>query len=89
MAWKIAPPGKVMLLTDRQREVLLFIQWSIDERGAPPTMREIMTRFDLGSTNAAAWHLNALKRKGWIEGDRYRNRGMRVLFRAVPIYVER
>jgi len=52
-------------LTDRQAEVLTFIQQHIDALGYAPSLREVSQRFDM-SLNAVAEHLAALERKGTI-----------------------
>ncbi len=54
-------------LTDIQRQILDFIRESLQERQMPPTMREIAEYMGYRSDNAAYQHLNALKRKGYIE----------------------
>jgi len=54
-------------LTPRQRQVLRFIQDSLDEQGLPPTRAEIATALGFKSANAAEDHLRALQRKGVID----------------------
>jgi len=53
-------------LTDRQRQVLDFIQDRIRVWGYPPTIREIGEHLKIRSTNGVADHLKALKRKGFL-----------------------
>lgn len=53
-------------LTGRQREVLDFIARWVDEKGFPPTLKEIADRFRLSSVNAVRDHLKALERKGYL-----------------------
>ena len=53
-------------LTKRQDEIFQFILETIDDRGRPPTIREIGTQFHISSTNGVRDHLLALKRKGYI-----------------------
>ncbi len=83
-------PAPIKELTARQREVLLYIQHCIDNRGIPPTIKEICAWFGWTSTNAASDNLEALQRKGWLSlGGAYRSaRTMTVLYRAVPVYLE-
>ena len=52
-------------LTDRQREVLDFIQAFTEAHGVPPTVREIGGRFHV-TPRAAFDHLRALERKGYL-----------------------
>ncbi|MEO8230939.1 MAG: transcriptional repressor LexA [Ignavibacteriota bacterium] len=53
-------------LTDRQEEVLNFIQQFLQENGYPPTLREIGKRFDISSTFGVKRHLDALTKKGYL-----------------------
>lgn len=53
-------------LTERQREILDFIVRWVEEKGFPPTLKEIASRFRLSSANAARDHLMALERKGYL-----------------------
>jgi len=69
-------------LTDRQSEVLSFIEDAIGQWGYPPTVVELCYAFGWKSPNAAVDHLRALERKGFIERDRNTARGLRVLISA-------
>lgn len=78
-------------LTDRQRMVLEFICDSIDERGYPPTLREIGNKLDIRSTNGVNDHLRALERKGYLTREDMKSRTLRptpltreMLGRATP-----
>ena len=53
-------------LTRKQKEVLRFIVECIDERGSPPTVREICDRFGLRSPASAQRYIQALERKGYL-----------------------
>ncbi len=54
-----------MELTDKQKEVLLFIRQRI-RNGLPPTIREIAGEFSFSSTGTVRDHLRALAKKGFI-----------------------
>jgi repressor LexA len=54
------------VLTPAQRRVLDFIQTEIEERRPQPTLREIASHFGFRSHRAAACHLEAIKRKGFL-----------------------
>lgn len=54
-------------LTDKQRQVLRFIEERVSETGGPPTIREIAEEIGATSTTAPRRHLEALERKGHIE----------------------
>ena len=55
------------MLTQRQQEVLSFIEKQQREKGLPPTTREIQAHFGFHSQTAAMNHLRALEKKGAIE----------------------
>ena len=63
-------------LTDRQLEVLRFIARQIEERGYPPTIREIGEGLDIRSTNGVNDHLKALERKGYLTRDAVKSRAV-------------
>jgi repressor LexA len=56
-----------MNLTNRQQEVLDFIEESQAHTGMIPTTREIQKRFGFASQTAAVNHLRALEKKGLIQ----------------------
>lgn len=64
-------------LTDRQDEVLTFIQQTIDSLGYPPTVREIGEHLGIRSTNGVADHLKALKRKGYLTQQDMKSRTLK------------
>jgi repressor LexA len=65
------------VLTDRQREILDFITQSIEERGYPPTLREIGVHFGIRSTNGVNDHLRALEKKGHLHREDLKSRALR------------
>ncbi len=65
------------LLTDRQQQILDFITSSINERGFPPTLREIGEHFGIKSTNGVNDHLKALEKKGHLRREDLKSRAMR------------
>ncbi len=64
-------------LTDRQRLVLEYICNSIDDRGYPPTLREIGNKLGIRSTNGVNDHLRALERKGYLTREDMKSRTLR------------
>ncbi len=66
-------------LTDRQRAVLELISASIDERGYPPTLREIGNHLGIRSTNGVNDHLRALERKGYLTREDMKSRTLRLV----------
>jgi repressor LexA len=65
--------------TRAQRRVLEFIQSEIHADRPAPTHQEIAERFGFRSTRAAACHLEALKRKGFIESEPGKVRALHVI----------
>jgi repressor LexA len=65
------------VLTDRQRAILDFITQSIEERGYPPTLREIGEHFGIRSTNGVNDHLRALEKKGHLVREDLKSRALR------------
>ncbi|MFF0544523.1 transcriptional repressor LexA [Nocardia thailandica] len=65
-------------LTVRQRKVLEVIRSSVDERGYPPSIREIGDAVGLTSTSSVAHQLRALERKGYLRRDPNRPRAVNV-----------
>ena len=53
-------------LTDRQKQILSFIVRESEDRGFPPTIREIQHHFRLKSTKGVKVHLDILMKKGYI-----------------------
>src|SRR5438045_3637251 len=68
-------------LTERQREVLGFIQ---GREGGAPSVREI-ARFLKTSVSAAADHIRALKHKGILESVAGQARSLRVKSALAPL----
>ncbi|HXR48513.1 MAG TPA: transcriptional repressor LexA [Candidatus Limnocylindrales bacterium] len=65
-------------LTKAQHRVLDFIQTEINAGRPAPSLREIAGRFGFAAHRAAADHLEALKRKGFIESEPGKARALRV-----------
>ena len=65
-------------LTPRQQRVLTVIRESIDNRGYPPSMREIGARVGLTSSSSVAHQLRVLEEKGYLKRDPHRPRALSV-----------
>jgi repressor LexA len=63
-------------LTDRQKEILSFILRETEQRGFPPTIREIGEEMDIRSTNGVNDHLKALERKGYLNRGEQQSRAL-------------
>ena len=66
-------------LTKRQRQILDFVLATQRAGESAPTLREIAAHFDFKSSRAAADHLDALKRKGFLKSEPGKARSLRVI----------
>ncbi len=64
-------------LTDTQKEILEFIDQSIQDRGFPPTLREICEKFKFSSTNGARYHIYRLQKLGHLDVEPKTSRGVK------------
>lgn len=67
-------------LTDRQLQTLRYIAEAVEERGYPPTVREIGEALGLASSSTVHSHLQALQKKGYLRIDPTKPRAIEVLF---------
>lgn len=63
-------------LTNRQKQILTFIEEKIKGSGMPPTIREIGQKFSISSTNGVRSILDALEVKGYIRRQKLVSRGI-------------
>ena len=68
-----------MDLSPRQRNMLSFIRRFVEEKGYPPTIREIGRAASISSTSVVDYNLNVLQAKGFIQRDREVSRGVKLL----------
>jgi repressor LexA len=66
-------------LTSRQLKILEAIKSAMEEKGYPPSMREIGDAAGLASPSSVKYQLEALEAKGWIRRDPSRGRALEVL----------
>lgn len=74
-------------LTKRQAQTLGFIRQSIEERGYPPTLREIGSHMGIRSTNGVNDHLRALERKGYLRREDMKSRALKLVEDMVSQHV--
>ena len=79
------------MLTDRQRNVLEFIQSEQREKGITPSTREIQSHFRLASQTSVMQYLAVLERKGFIDRHARKARALitpvqKVRITDIPIY---
>ena len=53
-----------------------YIMQTIDDRGYPPTIREICEKFDIKSTSSASYYLRKLEEAGELKINRQKSRGI-------------
>ena len=71
-------PDPNHVLTGRQRKVLQVIRESVQQRGYPPSMREIGEAVGLTSTSSISYQLSILQKKGYLHRDVGRPRTVEV-----------
>jgi repressor LexA len=79
------------MLTDRQKDVLDFIQREQREKGITPSTREIQSHFGFASQTSVMQYIAALERKGFLDRHARKARAlitpaMKVRITDVPIY---
>jgi repressor LexA len=73
-------PGHEVPLTQRQRDVLRFIEKTVDERGYPPSVREIGEAVGLNSPSSVHAQLKTLQERGYLRKDPTKPRAIEVRF---------
>ena len=66
-------------LTPLQRDVLAFMERFIDERRFPPRQADYCEHFGWRFLSTASFHLQALRRKGYIDYSKWKPRTLRIL----------
>ncbi len=79
------------MLTDRQKNVLDFIQREQREKGLTPSTREIQSHFGFASQTSVMQYIAALERKGFLDRHARKARALitpvqKVRITDVPIY---
>ena len=72
-----APPDATGL-TPRQQRILTTLRDAIEQRGYPPSIREIGEEVGLASSSSVAHQLRVLEQKGFIKRDPNRPRALEV-----------
>lgn len=68
-------------LTPRQQSILEYIQKEVEEKGYPPSVREIGEAVGLASSSTVHGHLARLEKKGYIRRDPTKPRAIEILKR--------
>jgi len=72
-------PSNTKKLSDRQKNILKYIESYVEERGYPPSIREIGDRVGISSTSVVDYNLRVLERDGYIRRDREVSRGLELV----------
>lgn len=62
--------------TDKQEKILNFLNDYVNEKGYPPSIREICAAVGLRSTATVSYHLTELKKQGKILGENNKRRAI-------------
>ena len=68
-----------MALNRREKSILRFIEKQVDEKGYPPSVREICKAVGLNSTATVHAYLAGLVEKGYIKKEEQKGRTLRLL----------
>ena len=66
-------------LSERQNNIVKYIEAYVDERGYPPSIREIGDQVGISSTSVVDYNLKVLEREGRIRRDREVSRGLELV----------
>src|SRR5579859_4257866 len=66
-------------LSERQKNILKYIEDYVEERGYPPSIREIGDKVGISSTSVVDYNLRVLEREGRIRRDREVSRGLELV----------
>lgn len=66
-------------LTDRQKDIFQFIKRSVNDKGYPPSVREIGNAVGLQSSSTVHGHLAKLETKGYIKRDPTKPRAIEIV----------
>lgn len=69
----------------RQTDILKFIHSQVEEKGYPPTVREIGEAVDLSSTSTVHGHLSRLEKKGLLQRDPTKPRAIELTPQALEL----
>jgi repressor LexA len=69
------------ILSAKQQDIIDFIRRFLEDRGYPPTIRDIVTGCRISSTSVVNYNLNALEREGYICRHPEVSRGIELLDR--------
>ncbi|MFC1998455.1 transcriptional repressor LexA [Chloroflexota bacterium] len=75
-------------LSDKQQRMLSFINEFFDDKGYPPTVRDILRGCEISSTSVVDYNLRALDREGYLRRDSEVSRGIGISDRTHNNFVK-
>lgn len=67
-----------MGISEKQSEMLAFIEEFVEDNGYPPTLEEIRAGLDISSKSLVNYHLEALEKAGYLSRAPNTSRGIRL-----------
>ena len=69
-------------LSEKQRRILSFLRTFTEDKGYPPSIRDIQAACGISSTSVVDYNLRLLEQRGYIRRDREVSRGIEILDEA-------
>ena len=69
-------------LSGKQQRMLNFINEFVNDKGYPPTVRDILRGCDISSTSVVDYNLRVLQREGYLRRDSEVSRGIEIFGKA-------
>ena len=69
---------KSIEMQQKMADIRDYVYKTVDERGCPPTIREICSKFDIKSTSSASYYLRKLEGAGELRINKQKSRGLEV-----------
>jgi len=82
MLGKVEVAMRVFSLSDKQQKILSFLRTFIEDKGYPPSIRDIQAACRISSTSVVDYNLRILERGGHIRRDPEVSRGIEILDEA-------
>lgn len=73
-------------LSNRQKEILNYIEDFVQDQGYPPAIRQIQEKLNISSTSVVAYNLKALEGKGLLQRQGKVSRGIRIP-QTTPVHI--
>lgn len=74
---------KSIEMQQKMADIRDYVYKTVDERGCPPTIREICSKFDIKSTSSASYYLRKLEDAGELRINKQKSRGLEVIGKRI------